>query len=87
MEVHSLAAILKDTKESQDLEIFPWPIKPGETHKNDVIKFCERKNCSLQGQERHNGQRDLHPASSVLNEEVELVQTVMDRVMMNIVPT
>ena len=38
-----MAAILKDTKESQDLEIFPWPIKPGEMHKNDVIKFCERK--------------------------------------------
>jgi hypothetical protein len=35
VEVHSLAAILGDTKESQELEIFPWPIKPGETHNNE----------------------------------------------------
>ena len=43
IELHSLASILRDTRESQELESFPGPLKPGVTHKNDVIKFCERK--------------------------------------------
>merc|ERR1719318_2103383 len=49
VEVHSLAAILRDTKESQELEMFPGPLKPGVTHKNDVIKFCERKIAACRG--------------------------------------
>ena len=28
---------------TQELAAFPGPLKPGVTHKNDVIKFCERK--------------------------------------------
>merc|ERR1719228_1938939 len=43
VELHSMAALLRDTKESQELSMFPGPLKPGVTHKNDVIKFCERK--------------------------------------------
>ena len=43
IELHSLATLLRDTRESQELAAFPGPLKPGETHKNDVIKFCERK--------------------------------------------
>ena len=43
IEVHSLSALLKDSRESQELVSFPGPLKPGETHKNDVIKFCEQK--------------------------------------------
>ena len=27
----------------RELAAFPGPLKPGVTHKNDVIKFCERK--------------------------------------------
>jgi hypothetical protein len=37
VEVHSLVAFLRDTIESQEMEMFPGPLK------NDVIKFCERK--------------------------------------------
>jgi len=145
VEVHSLAAILRDTKESQELEMFPGPLKPGVTHKNDVIKFCERKIAACRGRRdmadkesyillwdmlvlllRQKGQvegsdlaelllkdsrdntghvevlsnnrsrasshREMEggttsSASSVLNEEVELVHTVMDRGMVNTVPT
>ena len=43
VELHSLAALLRDTRDSQELAAFPGPLKPGETHKNDVIKFCEKK--------------------------------------------
>merc|ERR1719318_596936 len=145
VEVHSLAAILRDTKESQELEMFPGPLKPGVTHKNDVIKFCERKIAACRGRRdmadkesyillwdmlvlllRQKGQvegsdlaelllkdsrdstghvevisnnrsrasshREMEggttsSASSVLNEEVELVHTVMDRGVVNTVPT
>jgi len=49
VELHNLASILQNTKESQELEMFPGPLKPGVTHKNDVIKFCERKIHSCRG--------------------------------------
>jgi len=143
VEVHSMAAILRDTRESQELEMFPGPLKPGVTHKNDVIKFCERKIAACRGRRdmadkesyillwdmlvlllRQKGQvegsdlaelllkgsregqaeammgnrsrassnREMEggtfsSASSVLNEEVEQVHTVMDRGMVNTVQT
>ena len=49
VEVHSLAAILRDTRESQELEMLPGPLKPGVTNKNNVIKFCERKIAACRG--------------------------------------
>jgi len=138
VEVHSLASILRDTRESQELEMFPGPLKPGVTHKNDVIKFCERKIAACRGRRdmadkesyillwdmlvlllRQKGQvegsdlaelllkggkdgqmesrsrassnREMEggthsSASSVLNEEVDQLHTVMDRGMVNSVP-
>jgi len=47
MDVHSLAAILRDTKESQEQEMFPG--QSGVTHKNDVSKFSERKIVASRG--------------------------------------
>jgi len=143
VELHSLAAILRDTKESEELEMFPGPLKPGVTHKNDVIKFCERKIAACRGRRdmadkesyillwdmlvlllRQKGQvegsdlaelllrdnreiagqvempnrsrasshREMEggatsSASSVLNEEMENLYTVMDRGIVNTVPT
>ena len=49
VEVHSISSLLRDSRESQELSAFPGPLKPGETHKNDVIKFCERKISSVAG--------------------------------------
>ena len=43
-----MSALLKDSRESQELVSFPGPLKSGETHKNDVIKFCERKIAGVQ---------------------------------------
>jgi hypothetical protein len=43
VELHSISAILSHTKEYRQLSAFPGPLNPRETHKNDVIKFCERK--------------------------------------------
>ena len=43
VEVHSIEALLRNTADSQELAAFPGPLKPGVTHKNDVIKFCEKK--------------------------------------------
>ena len=31
------------------MSAFPGPLKPGVTHKNDVIKFCERKITASRG--------------------------------------
>ena len=45
-EVHSISSLLR---ESQELSAFPGPLKPGETYKNNVIKFCERKIFSVAG--------------------------------------
>lgn len=43
VELHSVSALLAHTKDHAQLTAFPGPLKPRETHKNDVIKFCERK--------------------------------------------
>jgi len=43
VELHSVSALLAHTRQHQQLVSFPGPLKPKETHKNDVIKFCERK--------------------------------------------
>ena len=49
MEVHSIEALLRNTADSQELLAFPGPLKPGVTHKNDVIKFCEKKIAAAEG--------------------------------------
>ena len=38
-----MVAFLRDTIESQEMEMFPGPLK------NDVIKFCERKIAACTG--------------------------------------
>lgn len=43
VELHSMSSLLSNTREHQQLASFPGPLNPKETHKNDVIKFCERK--------------------------------------------
>ena len=43
VEMHSVSALMAHTRQHQQLVSFPGPLKPKETHKNDVIKFCERK--------------------------------------------
>eukprot|EP00092_Neocalanus_flemingeri_P007473 GFUD01008070.1.p1 GENE.GFUD01008070.1~~GFUD01008070.1.p1 ORF type:complete len:2334 (+),score=842.22 GFUD01008070.1:46-7047(+) len=144
VELHSLAAILRDTQESQELIMFPGPLKPGVTHKNDVIKFCERKIAAcrdrrdmadkesyilvwdmmvlllrqkgqvegsdlaelllkdrrevagqvevLNNRSRASSHREIEggttsSASSVINEEVEVTYTTMDRSMVNTGPS
>ena len=49
VEVHSISSLLRDSRESHELSVFHGPLKPGETHNNDVIKFCERKISSVAG--------------------------------------
>ena len=39
---HSLAAILRNTKESQELEMFPGPLKPGVTYKRMMSSISVR---------------------------------------------
>ena len=45
LEIGTLSWMLLDSLASscRELTAFPGPLKPGVTHKNDVIKFCERK--------------------------------------------
>ena len=59
VELHTISSLLANTPEHRleigtltqltglllcrELTAFPGPLKPGVTHKNDVIKFCERK--------------------------------------------
>ena len=47
VELHNIASLMRDTRDSQELASFPGPLRPGETHKNDVIKFCEKKISSV----------------------------------------
>ena len=42
VEVHSLAAILRNTKESQELEMFTGPLKPGVTYKRKMSSSSVR---------------------------------------------
>ena len=41
--------LLDLTSLPRELSAFPGPLKPGVTHKNDVIKFCERKITASRG--------------------------------------
>ena len=43
VEMHSVSALMAHTRQRQPLGSVPGPLRPKETHKNDVIKFCERK--------------------------------------------
>ncbi|NXR10820.1 SC16B protein, partial [Semnornis frantzii] len=53
VELHSLEAILHDTKELQELQAFPGPLAREDLHKGDVMTFCQQKiamSCDLSTQ-------------------------------------
>ncbi|XP_038046438.1 protein transport protein Sec16A-like [Patiria miniata] len=43
VEIHSIETMLEHTAEAEELRAFPGPLIKGETHKNDVISFCNGK--------------------------------------------
>ena len=43
VELHHTSALLAHLPQYEEMVVYPGPLVPGETHKNDVIKFCERK--------------------------------------------
>ncbi|NXP44945.1 SC16B protein, partial [Heliornis fulica] len=53
VEIHSLEAILQDTKELEELKAFPGPLAREDLHKVDVMTFCQQKiatSCDLSTQ-------------------------------------
>ncbi|NXG49705.1 SC16B protein, partial [Psilopogon haemacephalus] len=53
VKLHSLEAILHDTKELQELQAFPGPLAREDLHKVDVMTFCQQKiamSCDLSTQ-------------------------------------
>ncbi|XP_067662358.1 protein transport protein Sec16A-like isoform X2 [Haliotis asinina] len=43
VEVHSLEETLSDNSSGEQLKEFPGPLTRADTHKNDVLQFCQRK--------------------------------------------
>ncbi|XP_071097242.1 protein transport protein Sec16A-like isoform X2 [Haliotis cracherodii] len=43
VEVHNLEEALSDNRAAEDLREFPGPLTRADTHKNDVLQFCQRK--------------------------------------------
>ncbi|KAM9821020.1 protein transport protein Sec16A [Neosynchiropus ocellatus] len=43
VDIHSMEAMLQDTQYQEELRSFPGPLVKEETHKVDVIKFCQKK--------------------------------------------
>ncbi|XP_052828861.1 protein transport protein Sec16A isoform X6 [Octopus bimaculoides] len=43
VEIMSVENVLADQKEAEELHSFPGPLIRGETHKNDVLLFCQSK--------------------------------------------
>ncbi|KGL74538.1 Protein transport protein Sec16B, partial [Tinamus guttatus] len=43
VELHSLEAILHNTKEQEELQVFPGPLAREDLHKVDVMTFCQHK--------------------------------------------
>ncbi|NXT02778.1 SC16B protein, partial [Jacana jacana] len=53
VELHSLEVILHNTKELEELQVFPGPLAREDLHKVDVITFCQQKiatSCDLSTQ-------------------------------------
>ncbi|KAK3087524.1 hypothetical protein FSP39_007014 [Pinctada imbricata] len=43
VEIHDISQVLQDNLETDELKSFPGPLVRGDTHKNDVLVFCQRK--------------------------------------------
>ncbi|KAK6194900.1 hypothetical protein SNE40_000435 [Patella caerulea] len=43
VEVHEIESVLADVKGAEEVKEFPGPLVRGDTHKNDVLLFCQRK--------------------------------------------
>ncbi|XP_052093103.1 uncharacterized protein LOC127729365 isoform X4 [Mytilus californianus] len=43
VEVHDISMMLEDRPEVEELKCFPGPLVRGDTHKNDVLSFCQQK--------------------------------------------
>ncbi|XP_060586263.1 uncharacterized protein LOC132742001 isoform X4 [Ruditapes philippinarum] len=43
VEIHDVQALLEDNEEAEVLSQFPGPLVRGDTHKNDVLLFCQNK--------------------------------------------
>ncbi|XP_070176214.1 protein transport protein Sec16A-like isoform X2 [Littorina saxatilis] len=48
VEIHDTQLMLQDSDEMEDLKVFPGPLVRNETHKNDVLMYCQKmaKECS-----------------------------------------
>ncbi|XP_071152410.1 protein transport protein Sec16A-like isoform X2 [Mytilus edulis] len=43
VEIHDISMMLEDRPEVEELKCFPGPLVRGDTHKNDVLSFCQQK--------------------------------------------
>lgn len=43
VEIHDISTMLEDRPEVEELKCFPGPLVRGDTHKNDVLSFCQQK--------------------------------------------
>ncbi|XP_061183855.1 uncharacterized protein LOC133192032 isoform X3 [Saccostrea echinata] len=43
VEIHDLNEMLQDNPETEELKNFPGPLVRGDTHKNDVLTYCQAK--------------------------------------------
>ncbi|XP_052789106.1 uncharacterized protein LOC128223773 isoform X2 [Mya arenaria] len=43
VEIHSVQTLLDGNEEAEELEEYPGPLVRGDTHKNDVLNFCQQK--------------------------------------------
>ncbi|XP_021349044.1 uncharacterized protein LOC110447583 isoform X3 [Mizuhopecten yessoensis] len=43
VEIHEVDELLQENMETEELKSFPGPVIRGDTHKNDVLAFCQRK--------------------------------------------
>lgn len=43
VEIHEVDELLQENMENEELKSFPGPVIRGDTHKNDVLSFCQRK--------------------------------------------
>jgi len=59
VEIHHVKTLMKNRPEYQELDAFPGPLVRGRTHKNNVIKFCQKKIKSIQNQEFQTDKENL----------------------------
>ncbi|XP_078325868.1 uncharacterized protein LOC111124202 isoform X11 [Crassostrea virginica] len=43
VEIHDLNEMLQDNPETEELKNFPGPLVRGDTHKNDVLRYCQMR--------------------------------------------